>query len=141
MNDLRFVADLVVTLRREGIDTWIFGGWAEELHGLSRPREHRDVDLLYRGDDWRRVDAFLAGVDEVVGKRFPHKRAFMADGVLVELFLVQRDRDGWFTLFPAREFRWPDDLFRETGALPVADLASVVAYRRDHDQLKASQAA
>ena len=31
----------------EGIDTWVFGGWGEELRGLIRPREHVDLDLLY----------------------------------------------------------------------------------------------
>ncbi len=42
------------------------------------------------------MDEFLArgDVQEIVAKRFPHKRAFEVDGVMVELFLVQADEAG-----------------------------------------------
>ena len=36
--------------------TWVFGGWAEELSGISPPRLHKDVDLLYPAKDFELVD-------------------------------------------------------------------------------------
>ena len=35
-----------------GVDTWVFGGWGEELRGLIAPREHADLDLLYPAESW-----------------------------------------------------------------------------------------
>jgi hypothetical protein len=132
VNDRRFLERVVALLGGAGVEIWIFGGWAEELLGLSDPREHADVDLLYVAEDWSGVDAFLVEMAEVTAKRFPHKRAFVLDGVLVELLLVQRDRDGYFSRFPAIDYRWPPDVVAEHGRLPVAGRESVVAYRNDH---------
>ena len=92
-NDLSFVLRVADLLESARLRTWVFGGWAEELTGLTPPRRHGDIDLLYPGHDFDRVDRFLdrAAVDEWIGKRKPHKRAFEFEGVLVELILVQRD--------------------------------------------------
>jgi hypothetical protein len=38
------------------------------------------------------LDAWLQRQEEITAKRFPHKRAFLLDGVLVELHLVLRRR-------------------------------------------------
>ena len=56
MNDLAFVERAQTTLRAHGIETWVFGGWGEELRGLIRPREHVDLDLLYPAESWDEVD-------------------------------------------------------------------------------------
>ena len=56
MNDLAFVERVQAMLRAYGVETWVFGGWGEELRGLAAPREHVDVDLLYPADSYR-VDA------------------------------------------------------------------------------------
>ena len=57
MNDAAFVERAVGLLASRGIETWIFGGWGEELRGLIKPREHVDLDLLYPAEDWSTVDA------------------------------------------------------------------------------------
>ena len=67
MNDLAFVEETQTLLRSLGIETWVFGGWGEELRGLIRPREHADLDLLYPGETWDDVDAL--GLDWLPGKR------------------------------------------------------------------------
>jgi hypothetical protein len=74
-NDLDFVKHVVSRLESAGVRTWLFGGWAAELLGLSVPSPHNDVDLLYPADSFEAVDVFLAtgGVDEIAAKRFPHK--------------------------------------------------------------------
>ena len=48
-------------------------------------------------------------LDWVDSKRFPWKRAFMLEGTLVELFLVERDDHGWFTQLARRRHDWPDN--------------------------------
>lgn len=130
MNDLHFVLEVVDGLWERGIRTWIFGGWGEELRGLCPPREHVDVDLLYPARDWARVDAL--DLDWIEGKRFAWKRAFRQDGVMVELFLVERDETGWYTRLKRRRHDWPDNVFSTNGRLPVASTAALAAYRAAH---------
>src|SRR5438094_15823 len=99
MNDLEFVMRVVDMLEDGRLRVWLFGGWAEELRGLRAPCEHVDVDFLYPGRDFARVDRFLG---ETTDTR-PHKRTFEVEGIAVELLLVQKDERGWFTQLPAVE--------------------------------------
>ena len=71
----------------------LFGGWAEEAWGLCRPRAHGDIDLLLPAGSFRGLDQVLAAagddLTEVPLKRFAHKRAFLFEGTLVEVVLVE----------------------------------------------------
>jgi hypothetical protein len=130
VNDLPYVLEVVDLLWSQGVRAWVFGGWGEELRGLCPPREHVDVDLLYPARDWRRVDAL--DLDWIEAKRFPWKRAFHHEGVMVELFLVERDERGWFTQLKRRRHDWPDNVFSTNGRVPVASTAALVGYRAAH---------
>lgn len=136
-NDPQHVQKVMTLLEVHGIVTWLFGGWAEELHGMIAPREHRDVDLLYLGDSFALVDYFLRMgiVQEIVAKRFPHKRAFMSDGVMTEITLVGPDLT---TLFWGRwPFDWPGDTFDyRLGGISVASPAALMGYRAAHEYLR-----
>ena len=132
MNDLAFVERVLALLADEGIAAWVFGGWAEELLGLAESRPHGDLDLLVRADDWQVVDGLLAQLDEIQAKRFEHKRAFVLDGVMVELFLVRRDAEGLFTTFWGARRPWPENTLDGGGPLPVASSAAVAGYRAHH---------
>ncbi|TCC40229.1 nucleotidyltransferase domain-containing protein [Kribbella speibonae] len=140
-NDLEFVRYVVGWLEGAGVRAWVFGGWAAELVGVSAPRAHRDVDLLYPGADFAVVDEFLGrdDVQEIAAKRFPHKRAFEVGGVMVELFLVQTDEVGSFTDFwGAARHDWPADAFEtEVDGLRVASAMAVNGYRAGWDELQA----
>jgi hypothetical protein len=129
-NDLAFVERAVTLLSSKGIDTWVFGGWGEELRGLIIPREHVDLDLLYAGEDWNTVDALH--LDWVDAKRFPWKRAFMLEGTMVELFLVQHDARGWYTQLARRRHNWPEVLLGTNGHLPVASTVALASYRHSY---------
>jgi len=134
-NDLDFLRSVVALLAGWGVDTWVFGGWAEEIHGLSPPREHEDIDLLYVAADFDRVDALCheGAVTEIVAKRFPHKRALVIDGVMVELFLVQRDGVGMHTDFWASvRLDWPSNTLSTQRGIPVASESALAAFRMDH---------
>jgi hypothetical protein len=128
VNDLEFVLRAVDRLWSEGVRTWVCGGWADELRGLAPPRPHGDLDLLYPARDWRRVDRLRLDWHGV--KRVPWKRAFTLQGVLVELYLVERDERGWFTRRAHRRHDWPDDVFATHGRIAVASTAALTGYRR-----------
>ena len=130
MNDLAFVERAVGLLDAHEIETWIFGGWGEELRGLIRPREHVDLDLLYPAEDWSAVDALP--FDWIEGKRFPWKRAFVFEATMVELFLVQRDERGWFTELKRRRHDWPENVLATNGKLPVASTAALASFRHSY---------
>ena len=132
MNDVDLVARAIGVLAERGVPAWVFGGWAEELLGLASPRPHGDVDLLVAGDDWAPVDGLLRHLPELEAKRFPHKRAFVLDGVMVELFLVRRDSRGLFTEFWGERRPWPDDTLDDESELPVASASAVTGYRANH---------
>ncbi|MFG1906798.1 nucleotidyltransferase domain-containing protein [Kribbella sp. NPDC048928] len=140
VNDLDFVEHVVTRLESAGIRTWLFGGWAAELLGLSLPRAHNDVDLLYPADSFEAVNAFLAtgGVDEITEKRLPHKRGFETDGIMVELFLVQTPEAGPFTDFwGLTRHEWPSNVFDiQAGGFRVASAMSVLGYRSAWDALQ-----
>ena len=125
MNDLSFVMRVVDLLEDARLRVWLFGGWAEELRGLRAPCEHVDVDFLYPGRDFARVDRFLG---ETTDTR-PHKRTFEVEGIAVELLLVQKDERGWFTQLPRGRHSWPADVFANAGRLPVASVSALESYR------------
>ena len=130
MNDLKFVDRAVSLLSSKGVDTWVFGGWGEELRGLIKPREHADVDLLYPADDWRVVDDLY--LDWVDAKRFPWKRAFMLEGIMIELFLARHDARGWYTQLERRRHDWPENVFSATGRIPVVSTAALAGSRHSY---------
>jgi hypothetical protein len=125
VNDLSFVMRVVDLLEDARLRVWLFGGWAEELRGLRAPCEHSDVDFLYPGRDFSRVDRFLGET----GDTRPHKRTFQVAGVQVELLLVQKDEHGWYTELPAGRHSWPADVFANAGRLPVVSVAALEGYR------------
>jgi hypothetical protein len=141
-NTLANLVDLLDLLQANAITPFVFGGWAEELWSLIPARSHRDIDLLYLADDFRRVDDFLLHCEnakEVGAKHFPHKRAFEWQGVLVELILVQPKGEFSQTCFFSGEVSivWPEDTFRFSlivgdRNVPVASPAALIRYRANH---------
>ena len=116
----------------------MFGGWAEEIHGLSLPPQHADIDLLYPAANFDRIDALRreGELSEIVAKRFPHKRALDVDGVMVELFLAQRDGTGMHTDFwGSVRHDWPSDTLCTREGIPVVSKTALAGYRTDHERV------
>ena len=111
------VISVLARLEQNGISCLLFGGWAAEALGLVPPRTHRDIDLLLPAGSFSALDGLLAvpsvGFAEIPLKRFAHKRAFLFDGVMVEIILVQETGQGAVTNF------WGDTLF--AWKLPLAE--------------------
>ncbi len=141
INDRKYLREVLRILQDKKIEVWLFGGWAEELQGWSSPRTHADVDLLYPAPDFRRIDSFIQNNTdwhEIVLKRFPHKRAAMFQGIMIEFTLIRKDEKGSFTHFFGRlRFDWPKDTFRCTVSpdgitVNAASRAALQEYRRTH---------
>ncbi len=56
MNTLDFVRTVIQKFTDGQMAIWLFGGWAEELHGKRSPGQHNDVDLLYPATDFHQLD-------------------------------------------------------------------------------------
>jgi len=128
---LSLLRSVVGALEHAGITVVVFGGWAEELHGLIPRRVHRDIDLLLINPDGRVLDAFLDARAEIAAKRASHKRAFEVDGTVVELFIA-RNEDGQHVTYFWDHVRWvwPTDDGVSVAGVRLASLAALDAYRR-----------
>ena len=124
--DLSVVMHVVDQLEDARLRVWLFGGWAEELRGLRVPYEHVDIDFLYPGRDFSRVDRFIGDGETDLRA---HKRNLELDAVPVELLLVHKDERGWYTDLPSGRYDWPADVFATAGRLPVASAAALEGYR------------
>jgi hypothetical protein len=140
-NKCEFLKHVLERLHQHGFASLIFGGWAEELLQLVPPRPHRDVDLLLPADSFVAFDRFLASAEsygwrEIVAKRFAHKRAFLAQGVMVEFTLVG---SGLITNFWGDvAFHWLDPLAHSRPieidgfTAPLVSAANLLRYRQLH---------
>jgi hypothetical protein len=121
-----------------GVRCLLFGGWAEEALGIVSPRPHRDIDLLLPAQSFVELDRlFESEFREIVLKRFAHKRAFVLEGAMVEVTLVQRTDQGAFTLFWGDvPFAWELPLDAECilDGQPVstASRINLIRYREHH---------
>ena len=128
-------------LERLDLRCLLFGGWAEEARGLCRPRAHGDIDLLLPAGSFRGLDRVLAAAGddlrEVPLKRFTHKRAFLFEGTLVEVVLVEPAPDAPCTWFWGDlRFEWLTPLagpgiLREH-RLPIVSRQNLKRYRAQY---------
>jgi hypothetical protein len=56
---LRTIGWLDAQLAEQGIDYWLFGGWAVDFHAGRTTRQHADVDLAVWVADLDRISALL----------------------------------------------------------------------------------
>jgi hypothetical protein len=87
------------------------------------------------------LDAFLAERDEVVEKRLSQKRAYRADGVLVELFLAERTETEFLTIWWGRlSWSGPFDMSPTMiTELPVASKAVLQGFRDSYGNIIAAR--
>jgi hypothetical protein len=120
----------------------VFGGWAEDIHGLCQARPHSDVDLLLAAHDFTALETIL-NTDEcytgIPEKRFSHKRAYEKNGIWVEVFLVNPNTLRTI-FFDQLTFTWPPDtLFHYAPfggrLIPVASRAALELYRKEHARI------
>lgn len=105
---------------------------------MGLPRSHADVDLLLPAADFTAAERFIAkeAASEVRGKRFAHKRAFLLDGVLVELVLVEPGEHGLVTRFWGdRELWWHKPLAEPNASPALISRLNLDLYRCRYQSL------
>jgi hypothetical protein len=143
-NDQALLSSVLSMLAERSLNVWVFGGRAEELWQIGPPRAHNDIDLLYPAAGFDRLDEFMRepGLEEIPAKRFSHKRALVYQGVMVDIFLLQRSEDGYGTQFfdGLFNYRWPLDTLSYTrtvcgSEVNVASVAALMHFRANHQRI------
>ena len=137
-NNLELVREILAILQKNNIQVILGGGWAEEFQGLIKPREHKDIDLYFIAEDFQKVDSLIKvkGLHEVQEKHFNHKRAFINNKILIEIVLIQKDQNGYYSNFwNKRKIRWPKDLAVSKNSIEILSPKALKFYRDSHDLL------
>ena len=112
-------------LVEQGIEYWVFGGWAVDLHAGSVTRAHDDLDIAVWLKDLDGVAALLAadGWNHVPEQDEDGYTTYEHGVVKLELAFLARGEDG-LVYTPLREGRagWPEDAFED-------DVAEVLGVR------------
>ena len=145
-NHLNFLISVCQKLDKGRVHPCIFGGWAEELRELIKPRVHNDIDLLYCANDFLALDKLMSEQPdfiEIPKKHFEHKRAFELNDIMVEITLVRPNLTT--TFFGKYDFTWPSDTFAEdisvnNLSLNVSSQAALKHYRENYNRLSYGRA-
>ena len=138
---LSLLRSVVGSLEQAGFAVLVFGGWAEELHGLVARKAHQDIDLMLIDPDDVVLEAFLDARGEIVAKRASHKRAFEVDGALVELFIARSEGGRHVTYFWDQvRWVWPTDDPVSVAGVRLASRAALDDYRNSWGVIHAGRA-
>lgn len=123
---LEAIARLHARFAEEGIDYWLFGGWAVDFHARAVTRAHGDIDAAVWQIDLERIARILHedGWTRCADLQADGYTAFERGGLRVELAHLARDPSG-VVYTPLRDGRasWPQDAFQRD----VAELRGVSA--------------
>ena len=115
-------------LTENGIDYWLFGGWAVDFYAGTVTRPHDDLDIAVSVGDHERIAALLFGAGWIHAPE-PDEQGgtgYERDGVRLELTFLE-------------EFPWPADAFgtdrRELQGV-AARLIALAALRRGKSALR-----
>jgi hypothetical protein len=146
MNNLQFVKTVFKLLNSNKIEVWLIGGWAEELQGLIKPRKHKDIDLLYVGENFAQIDSFLNKNQEKlhIVKNFSHKRAFLFKNIMIEIILVNQKNGEFVTnYFNSFLLNWPKNTFENGNSGKSLNMVSekvLTFYRENHKMIEGAYA-
>jgi len=135
--------EIVTKLQNEGLEIVVFGGWSAELQGIENARLHSDIDLLILDGDFNHLVKFITHNEWEVIKSYSHKKAFIVDSIMVEVFLVKIDDNELATEFIGEEgsvvFHWPSKLFikrtTEGTSIKLATKNAMSKYRKNHAKI------
>jgi hypothetical protein len=118
---LAALAHVLNVFEGDGIESWLFGGWAVDFHVGAVTRAHADLDLAVWAADAERIAALLerAGWSHAPEEGEDGYTGYARDGVRLELaFLVRRDDGRVWTPLRDGFASWPPDAFgHESGEL------------------------
>jgi hypothetical protein len=112
--DLAAIRRLDGMFERDGIDYWIFGGWAVDFHAGRVTRDHADIDIAIWQTDLDVVDALLVadGWAHTPAPEHDGYTTYTRDGLHVDLaFLAPGEHDTAYTPLESGRGDWPPDSF------------------------------
>jgi Aminoglycoside-2''-adenylyltransferase len=116
---LETIGWLHTVLGEQGIDYWLFGGWAVDFHTGRVTRDHSDVDLAIWQSDLEIIGRLLEAHGWVHAPE-PGEQGYTGyerEEVRVELAFLARDETGTVhTPLPDGQGDWPADSFGATVA-------------------------
>jgi Uncharacterised nucleotidyltransferase len=127
-------------LEANGIEYWLFGGWAVDFHAGLVARTHDDLDIAVWARDLNRIAALLAAdgwkhaPEDAEGGYTGYERG----GVRLELAFLARGGNGqiYTPLREGRRAAWPERVFERD----VAELRGIQASVMSLRALKADKA-
>jgi hypothetical protein len=126
---LRTIGWVHTVLSGQGIDYWLFGGWAVDFHARRVTRDHADVDISIWAADMDRVRGLLEGEgwSHVPESEEDGYTGYERGDVRLELAFLEQD-DGGTVYTPLREGRgdWPAGSFGDDEAEVAGVIARVV---------------
>jgi dihydrofolate reductase len=106
--------DVAGRLDENGIEYWLFGGWAVDFYAGRVTRPHSDVDIAVWRDDLRRIAAVLetSGWRHAPDPEEDGGTGYEREGARLELTFLERRDDG-SVVTPLRELdaSWPAGAF------------------------------
>jgi hypothetical protein len=111
---LAAIRRLNATFERDGIDYWIFGGWAVDFQAGRVTREHADIDVAIWHSDFDVVHGLLVadGWAHTPAPEHDGYTAYARDGLHIDLAFLARDgRDTVYTPLTSGRGDWPPDSF------------------------------
>ena len=119
-------------LVREGVEYWLFGGWAVDFHAGTVTRPHDDLDIAVWFNDLDRIAALLAadGWKHAPQEDEDGYTGYARGPVRLELAFLARSEDG-DVYTPVREGRapWADGAFENDVAELLGVCARVISLR------------
>jgi hypothetical protein len=116
----------------QGIDYWLFGGWAVDLHAGSVTRAHDDLDIAVWLEDHHRIAALLAadGWKHAPDEQEDGYTGYERGTLRLELAFLACGEDGQLYT-PLREGRaaWPAGAFENETAELLGGQARVISLR------------
>jgi Aminoglycoside-2''-adenylyltransferase len=90
------IAGVSSLLEREGLDYWLFGGWAVDFHVGRLTREHEDIDFAVWAVESDRIGRLLetAGWEHAPEVDEDGGTGYVRGGVRLELTFLVRDEHG-----------------------------------------------
>ena len=111
---LSAIASLDTIFEQDGIEYWLFGGWAVDFHAGRMTRDHADIDIAIWRTDAEAVAGLLArdGWAQMPGAEEDGYTTYTRAGVHVDLAFLARDEDGTvYTPTSSGRGDWPSDSF------------------------------
>lgn len=119
-------------LERQGVEYWLFGGWAVDFHAQSVTRAHYDLDIAVWLHDHPRIAGLLTadGWNHVADEQADGYARYERGTVHLEVAFLARDPGGQ-VYTPLRDGRaaWPDEAFGDDRAELLGASVRIISLR------------